>query len=121
MAFRAIRDLRCDACNVVYDGVLCELDEYGDCEQCGQPLKHQLSWNGANGGLFGAPKYSDASGQYHSSQRDKEMFMARHGYHPAGDKVGGARKTLRVEGSAFSYPGQRSRASTAERSQTRDP
>jgi hypothetical protein len=65
--------------------------------------------------LFGCPQYSDASGRYHSGQREKEKYLARIGFHPAGDKEHGARHEHRLKGTALSGAGVARRTSTGER------
>jgi hypothetical protein len=68
-----------------------------------------------NTDVYARPTYSDATGEWHSSTHEKEMTMAKDGFYPAGDKVGGARHEHRTKGTAFFYPGQTSHVSTGER------
>ena len=108
-----IHDLRCKNCQRIEEGVAVKAGEYPDCGVCGGertwvPRSFVLD-------LFGTPQYSDASGEFHSSQREKERFMAKHEFYGAGDKEHGGRKELTMNRSAFSYRGQGSRVSTAER------
>ena len=114
-----IRDLFCTGCGKDYPDVLCTWKDYGKCITCASPLDWRPTWNGATGGLYGSPLFSDATGQYHSSQHEKEMVMAKKGYYPAGDPVGGARKDHTLKHTAISFPGQSSRTSTGERSRSR--
>lgn len=113
-----VRDLACDACGAEYPGTLCAYREYGDCTACGNPLRYVATWGGANGGLYGSAQYSDATGQWHTSQHEKEMVMAKKGYYPAGDPVGGARKDHTLKNSAFGFSGG-PKTSTGERERAR--
>jgi hypothetical protein len=107
-------DVRCTHCGrVTVDVGVCGGD-YGRCDSCGGPR----TWVPAklNTDVYGSAQYSDASGEYHSSTHEKEMAMAKEGFYPAGDKVGGARPDHRIKGTACVYPGQTSHVSTGERS-----
>lgn len=114
MPHLALRDLICRDCGEVYHDVYCEYQKYGICGICNGPVESAASWNGANGGLYGSPTQSDASGQSHSSQYEKEKYMASKGFGACGDKVHGARLDLSMKKSAFSFSGQKSRVSTGE-------
>jgi len=109
-----IRDLRCQKCDRVYRGVACEYREYPRCE-CGG--KTAITWDGGvapSTDVWGSAQYSDASGQYHTSQREKVKYLKEWGYHEAGDPVGGARKEHRLKGSTFSFAGQKNRRTVSE-------
>lgn len=115
MSAKQIRDFRCPACErVVTDHV----SAYGDWPVCACGAEMRVTWErGKCPALdaYGVPVYSDATGQYHTSTRDRERAMRELGFHPAGDKVGGARTDLSIRGTGFSYGGQASRVSTGER------
>ena len=110
---RTLHDIRCIACGHEKCDVVIENHVYPECEKCGD----QMSWVPAKmtTDLFPTPQYSDATGELHSSQREKERAMARLGFYPKGDKDHGARVDLSIKGTGFSYRGQTSRTSTAER------
>lgn len=111
-----VRDKRCDGCDRVYEDVACQANENVPCPACGGPT--YTTWEKGHGpslDCFGTPQYSDASGQYHSSNWEKRKYMARQGYTEAGDTVGGARADHRLRGFAMSAPGVSRRTSTAER------
>jgi hypothetical protein len=75
---------------------------------------------------LGPERYNHATNQWHRSQREADMAMAKicrdwsakTGKHfeayAAGDKVGGARNETRQTHAAFGYAGQQRRTSTAE-------
>ena len=107
-----VHDLMCDRCGELDEAVLYERGNPPEC-RCGG--ERHWSPAGFNTDLYPTPIYSDASGQYHSSTRDKEAYMRRAGYEPKGDKVRGGRPDLSIRGSAFSYSGQSSRVSTGEK------
>lgn len=107
-----LHDLVCTQCGLIMEDVAVEGGDYGTCVACGSTR----TWVPAkiNTDVYGCPTFSDATGQEHSSQHEKEMEMAKWGYYPAGDKVGGARHEHRIKGTAFCYPGQKSHVSTGE-------
>lgn len=116
-----IRDFRCSACDRL---VLDYLSAYGDWPYCGlghDLIQMQVTWERGQApktDVYGSPVYSDASGQWHRSTREKEKHLADWGFTPAGDPVGGARKELRIKNTGFSYPGQERRTSTGEKRPT---
>jgi hypothetical protein len=68
----------------------------------------------------GEPVYNHGTGQYHRSHREAERYMRKRGWDGGiGDKVGGAREHTMLEDRAYSYVGQASRASSAERASDR--
>ena len=76
-----------------------------------------VSWVGGvapSTDVYGSAQYSDATGEYHTSQRDKIKHMREAGYEEAGDKVGGARKEHRINGTGYSFPEQVSRRTVSE-------
>lgn len=107
-----VHDLICKLCQKVTPNQMVEVGKYGTCE-CGG----ERTWmpSKLTSDVFGSETYSDAAGRSFTSQREKEKFMRSHGFEVAGDPVGGARYTHRIEGTAFSYSGQGSKTSTAER------
>lgn len=110
-----IRDLQCSACHRIQWNVPCEYQKYPRCPECGGGLL--VCWAGGQPpatDVYGCAQYSDASGQWHTSQRDKIRHMKEWGYEEAGDKVGGARKDHTLKGTSFSYGGQSSRRTVAE-------
>lgn len=62
--------------------------------------------------VFGSPKMDEINGTgEYSSNRELERRMARDGWEPAGDKVGGARNESHLNlGKKFSFSGQRNRS-----------
>jgi len=109
------RDLRCHDCGEIYWGVACEYRKYGNCGNCGGEL--EITWEGRQApstDVYGSPQYSDASGQLHTSQREKIKYMREWGYEEAGDKVGGARNEHRIKGTGYSFPGQKNRRTVSE-------
>jgi len=109
------RDLRCAKCEEVVWGVACEYGNYPGCAKCGGEMA--VTWEGGkppSTDVFGCEQYSDATGEYHTSQRAKRKHMRDAGYHEAGDLVGGARNVHRIEGTGFSFPGQGSRRTVSE-------
>ena len=110
---RTLHDIRCTRCDTIALNVVIENHAYPKCTLCGGKTVWIPSKMTTD--LFGTPQYSDASGQLHSSQREKEKYMAERGYWGKGDKDHGARVDLSIKKSAFSYPGQGSRVSTGER------
>jgi hypothetical protein len=112
-----MHDLRCTRCQAIERGVLVEVGRYPKCDACGGVR----TWvpAGFHTDLFGRPQYSDATGKYHTSQRDKVRHLKALGYEEAGDPVHGARPELRIKNTAFSYAGQAGHISTQERAQRR--
>jgi hypothetical protein len=110
---RTLHDIRCISCGREEHDVVIVDHEYPACENCGD----QTEWIPAKltTDLFGTPQYSDATGEFHSSQREKERHMARLGFHGKGDKEHGARPDLSIKRTGFSYSGQHSHVSTGER------
>ena len=104
---------RCQDCDDVQEYTWCEADRYPPCESCGGTLQWVPA--GLHTDVYGCAKYSDATGQYHTSQRDKDRVMKEAGYEPCGDKVHGARPEHRIKNTGFSYRGQPSRTSARER------
>ncbi len=109
-------DLFCEKCGIQeWNVVKCEEDYL--CEGCGRRRAICYDrWGGMNVDLFTTPQFSDATGEWHSSQRDKERKMADLGYTGCGDKNHGGRPDLSMKNAAFSYSGQKSHISTGERS-----
>ena len=111
-------DLECSQCGAV------EIDarvqgEITTCILCQGMRKIVYDrWTTVHTDLFPTPQYSDASGRMHSSQREKERYMRELGYEVCGDPKGGARPDHRIKDTAFSFSGQTSRRSTAERAHT---
>jgi len=112
---RTLHDIRCTRCQTVALDVVIENHVYPKCQLCGG----KTVWipSKVTTDLFATPQYSDATGQFHSSQREKEKYMAERGYYGKGDKEHGARPDLSIRGTGFSYSGQGSRTSTGERTQ----
>jgi len=110
-----IRDLRCVDCGEVVFGVACAYRRYPACANCGGKLK--ITWEGGIApatDVYGRPVYSDATGECHTSQREKAKAMAEWGFHEAGDPVGGARREHKLRGTGFSFSGQSSRRTVSE-------
>ena len=109
------RDLYCMDCGDVVWGVACAYKKYPGCANCGGELR--VTWEGGQApstDVYGSPQYSDASGQYHSSQREKIGVMRDHGFDEAGDAVGGARYEHKLKRTTFSYCGQGNRRTVSE-------
>ena len=104
-------------CDYELEGAMISGGAFPKCPTCGG----KTTWTprGFNTDLYKTPKWNEASGQYHASTRDAERHMAELGFTPAGDAVGGARPTLSIEGTGFSYAGQSSRQSSGERERVR--
>jgi hypothetical protein len=110
------RDLRCGRCGTVRWNVASEFRKYPPCAKCGG--KTHVTWEAGQPpatDVFGCATYSDATGEYHTSQRDKIRVMKEHGYEEAGDPVGGARNDHTLKNTAISAPGLGLRRSTGER------
>lgn len=132
MAFKAMRSVGCDRCDLTRDAGLIDwspTDDYGRCP-CGGTLRFVPE--GFMTDVFGSAQYSDAVGDYVTSShdRDRKMRDAHHeigdsgfsvkGYEPCGDKVHGARPDHSLKNTAFSGGGIGARTSTGERSLHRD-
>ena len=102
-----IHDLRCTVCGAEARAVW--LEDEGEYPRC--PCGGERTWIPFvfHTDVYGTPKFCEASGQEHGSAHERDGYMRRHGYEPAGDPVGGARQKLKIEGTVFSYPGQPSR------------
>jgi hypothetical protein len=120
MSSRILHDLICKDCEAVRRDVVVINGDYPHCTIC----KGEMTWmpSKVSTDLFATPQFSDATGEWHSSQsekikRMKEIGVATTGvpYTEAGDKVHGARNDLSIKRSAFSFSGQKSRVSTEER------
>ncbi len=110
-----IRDLRCTVCSAVTLAVACSYREYPNCATCGGSTA--ITWAGGKApgtDVFGCSTYSDATGEWHTSQRGKIKAMRDLGYEEAGDKVGGARADHTLKRSTFSFPDQGSRRTVSE-------
>ena len=108
------RDLMCQKCGEVAWNVPCEYASYPPCE-CGGEMS--VTWVGGQPpgtDVYGCAVYSDATGESHTSQRDKVRVMKEWGYEEAGDPVGGARHVHSLKKSTFSFPGQGSRRTVSE-------
>lgn len=114
------RDLRCTVCDAIVWNVATEYKRYPGCASCGG--KMEVTWEGRQApatDVYGVAQFSDATGEWHTSQRDKVRVMRECGYEEAGDPVGGARPDHTLKNTAWSYPGQKSRTSTEERARCR--
>jgi len=110
-----IRDLICENCDAILRDVACAYGDYPCCEACGGRL--QVCWSGGQPpatDVYGVAQYSDATGQWHTSQSDKKRVMRNAGFEEAGDPVHGARPDHRLKGSAFSFSGQTDHRTVAE-------
>ncbi len=122
---RQSRDLMCEKCAAVTIAVLCRYNDYPKCK-CGGEQFHTFAMLRDGGkapatDVFGSPQYSDATGQEHSSTRDRKNFMRNHvhdldgipvRYEEAGDKVGGMRIEHRLKKTGFSGGGMSGNRST---------
>lgn len=109
--------LLCHRCDTIEENVVVASGaDYPHCPDCRSPRVWSPFGHLVRTDVYGAPRYSDATGMEHSSEREKEKTMAEWGYHRKGDKVGGARLDCSLKRSAFSYGGQDARTSTGERS-----
>ncbi len=109
------RDLYCIDCGDVVWSVACAYQKYPDCANCGGEMK--TTWEGGQApstDVYGSAQYSDASGRWHSSQREKAAVMREAGFDEAGDLVGGARYEHRLNRTTFSYCKQGSRRTVSE-------
>lgn len=76
-----------------------------------------MTWAGGQApstDVYGSAVYSDATGEFHTSQRDKVAKMKEWGYEEAGDPVGGARHEHKLKNTGFSFGGQDSRRTVSE-------
>ena len=112
-----LHDLRCKACGAVEEDVRCSPPSYPECV-CGSTDRTWIPRK-VTSDIFSTPKFNHATGQWHTSTRDVESTMAKMGYSAAGDKVHGARDETWIKESAFSFSGQGSRRSSAERNLNR--
>jgi hypothetical protein len=97
-------DLECVDCGTIYVHVPVEYGDYPPCELCGGATK--VNWEHGQApstDVFGCPTYSDATGEFHSSQREKIKSMKKSGFFEAGDKVGGARNEHRISGTSYFF------------------
>ena len=119
-----LHDIHCTRCSWERDGVVVDPDAFPPCGKCGGPT----TWTPRGFATdVHEPEFNHATGEMHSRHRDVEMHVAlqcreykeKTGIEleitPAGDKVGGARSELKINGSGFSYSGQGSRQSSGER------
>ncbi len=119
-----IHDLRCTQCEAVEIGVWVEDGRFPACEACGG-IRDWIPFVFATD-VYTSEQYSDATGQMHTSQRDKDRTMweagiAKNGvpFVPSGDYVHGGRPEHSIKDTAFSYRGQLQRISTGERARQR--
>ena len=108
-----LHDLRCNRCEAIEEDVRCSPPDYPACV-CGSTDRAWVPRK-VTSDIFSTPKWNHATGQWHTSTRDVESAMAKLGYTPAGDKVHGARDETWMKDSGFSFGGQQSRRSSAER------
>ena len=119
------RDLYCTDCDARVWDVACEYQRYPGCASCGGRMA--ITWEGGQApatDVYGSAQYSDASGQWHTSQREKIKYMKNAGgklnnatvtgFEEAGDKVGGARNDTRFKRTGYSFAGQRSHRTASE-------
>jgi hypothetical protein len=109
------RDLHCVDCGEFVMNVACEYATYPPCGNCGGEMV--IDWRAGQApstDVYGSPIYSDATGMYHTSQRDKVRHMREWGYDEAGDKVGGARRDHTLKRTGFSFQGQSTRKTVSE-------
>ena len=112
-------DLQCEACGERHSDVPVSGGVAPPCASCGGPCRIVFDrWTTVHTDLFSTPQYSDASGRWHRSQREKERCMREAGFEPCGDRQHGGRPEHRIHETAFSYAGQASRQSTGERART---
>jgi hypothetical protein len=109
-------DLYCPECETLEREVSFTTNEWPRC--CGQKMRIAVV-TPRRTDCYGTPRYSDASGKWHSSRRDLVNHMRENGFYEAGDPQGGARATLEIKDSSFSYSGQASRRSSSERKRER--
>lgn len=109
-----IHDLICDN-EHMQSNVACEFDQYPDCPECGGG--RQVCWQGGQApatDVYGVAQYSDATGQWHTSQSDKKRVMRNAGFEEAGDLVHGARPDLSLKNTTFSFTDQANHRTVAE-------
>lgn len=114
--------VRCRECEFIEERFHVVNGDYGACPESACRSRDR-TWvpRGFNTDVFGSPQYSDATGQWHSSTRDKIKCAAEAGFTEAGDKVHGARPELRMTGAVFSggvFAGM-GKTSSGERERTR--
>lgn len=95
---RVLHDIRCAKCQRLMPDVLVDTENMPKC-RCGGATRWVPSR--MNTDLYPTPRYSDATGKTHTSQREKERYMRDRGFTPCGDKVGGARLDLSLRGTKF--------------------
>lgn len=106
-----LHDVQCLACGTIEPNVMVRGRDYGPCQACGG----ERTWlpfvvhTDVCGSEQIAPMLRDEMGQVltYTSTRERDQKMARLGFSPAGDKVGGARNEDRYKQSHFSYAGQK--------------
>jgi len=109
-----VRDLICDKDHILW-GHVSAFEDIPRCPECGGEL--EMCWVGGKPpatDVFGCAQYSDATGEFHTSQRDKIRVMKDVGFEEAGDLVGGARKDHTLKNTGFSFSGQGSRRTVSE-------
>lgn len=113
-----IHDLRCVDCEVVQRNVAMVPGSIpASCPLCSGPSV--ISW--AHGkppatDVYGQERWNEGTGRMEKSSRGAEKYMQSLGYDGhAGDRVHGGRVEHRIVGTGYSYSGQGSRQSTAER------
>jgi len=113
-----LHHVRCLECETVEHDFHVQGGDYGRCPVC---TSNHRTWipSKVNTDVYGAPQYSDATGQWHTSQRDKVRVMREAGYEEAGDKVHGARPEHRLTNHGFSDPQAKSHVSAGEREHAR--
>lgn len=127
-----LNDWGCNVCGVDQRDRVLPSGEVPIC--CGEPMVCLWDHGKPPATDLHPPEFNHATGQYHQSTREAEMELAkmtrawseRTGmkWSPpkvAGDKHHGARHETRPSNAAFGYSGQRSRRSTGERGDLRDP
>jgi hypothetical protein len=113
-----IHDLRCTQCGTLHLDTAIIDGARPACRLCGGEMK--VSWEGGKPpgtDLYMTPQWNEGTGRYETSHASAEKYMRQeHGYEGGcGDKVHGARHEHRIVGTGYSYRGQGSRVSTAER------
>jgi hypothetical protein len=109
-------DLYCPLCENLEREVAFERNEWPEC--CGKKMRIAVV-TPRQTDCYGTPRYSEASGKWHSSRRELVKEMREAGFYESGDPVHGARNTLELKDSSFSYPGKISRRSSDERRRER--
>jgi hypothetical protein len=115
---KIFHDVECVDCGTIQKHVAMEPLQYPSCPLCGGKGKANYEHGQPPGtDLYMTPKWNEGTGRMETSHREAEKYMRKkHGYEGgSGDKVGGARHEHRIVGTGYSYAGQGSRLSTAER------